>query len=111
MCWRDEQQVLIDQAFDIYLISMALFLALCIRMTRRTDFRLDTQDLLVLFLVLVLPLLPFDNIDRLELGHIAIRLAVLFYTCEYVLSMAQGRLGLLKAGSMVSLSIMGLSAL
>jgi UDP-GlcNAc:undecaprenyl-phosphate GlcNAc-1-phosphate transferase len=71
---------------DGYLMAMVALLALAIRMTRKTEFRLDTGDLLVLFLVIVIPQLPVASIDEISLGRFALRLAVLLYTCEYLIS-------------------------
>jgi hypothetical protein len=60
-------------------------------MTRREHFRLDTQDLLVLMLILVLPLLPFKTLDDYAIGEIALRLAVLMYSCEFIIGKTQGK--------------------
>ena len=100
-------EVLPPASLDIMLGTLALFLVLAIRVTRRVDFRLDTQDLLMLLLLLGLPLLPFDSIDRLELGRFAIRLAVLLYACEYVISTKRGGQGVLRWASVASLLLLG----
>lgn len=71
---------------DGYLIFIVMLLALAIRMTRKVEFRLDTQDMLVLFLVLVIPQLSIGTINEVSLGRFALRLAILLYTCEYLLS-------------------------
>lgn len=66
-------------------IALAAILALAIRMTRREQFRLDTQDLLILALVIVLPLLPFDALKDYPIGEFTLRLAVLMYSCEFII--------------------------
>jgi hypothetical protein len=72
-------------------IALALALALAIRMTRREHFRLDTQDLLVLILILAVPLMPFDSLSHYAIGEITLRLAVLMYSCEFIISKTSGR--------------------
>ena len=77
-------------------IFIALFaiLGLAIRMTRREHFRLDTQDLLILVMILVVPLLPFESINRYAIGEFALRLAVLMYSCEFIAGKSQGKTSL-----------------
>jgi hypothetical protein len=84
----------ISPLINLYFALFAAVLALAIRMTRREQFRLDTQDLLVLVLILVAPLLPIDSISSYALGEITLRLAVLMYSCEFVIGRAQGRAAL-----------------
>lgn len=72
-------------------ILLAATLAVAIRMTRREHFRLDTQDLLVLILILAVPLMPFDSLSHYAIGEITLRLAVLMYSCEFIISKISGR--------------------
>ncbi|MCG3170759.1 MAG: Undecaprenyl-phosphate alpha-N-acetylglucosaminyl 1-phosphate transferase [Pseudomonadales bacterium] len=67
-------------------VALVLFLAVAIRVTRRDTFRLDTQDLLILTSVLLLPLLPFDSLSQYEVGKLALRSAVVMYACEFVIA-------------------------
>lgn len=72
-------------------IALAATLAMAIRMTRREHFRLDTQDLLVLILILAVPLMPFDSLSHYAIGEITLRLAVLMYSCEFIISKTWGK--------------------
>ncbi len=72
-------------------VALACLLALAIRMTRREQFRLDTQDLLILLIVVTVPLLPIESVSRHAVGEIVLRLCVLMYSCEFVLGRTQGR--------------------
>jgi UDP-GlcNAc:undecaprenyl-phosphate GlcNAc-1-phosphate transferase len=92
---------------DGYLIAMALFLMLSIRMTRRVDFRLDNQDLLVLLIILIVPQLPFKTLDSHSVGKIALHLAVLMYACEFILARRQSSFRLLTLSSIVGLLMVG----
>ncbi len=80
-------------------ILLAIMLALAIRMTRREHFRLDTQDLLILVMIVVVPLLPFDLLNRYAIGEFALRLAVLMYSCEFIVGKSAGRTPLLVIGA------------
>jgi UDP-GlcNAc:undecaprenyl-phosphate GlcNAc-1-phosphate transferase len=81
-----------------YFGLIALVLALAIRMTRHEHFRLDTQDLLVLVLIVTVPLLPFEWIREFAAGETVLRIAVLMYGCEFILGRMQGRSGLPLSG-------------
>lgn len=72
-------------------ILLAALLAVAIRMTRREHFRLDTQDLLVLILILAVPLIPLDSLSHYAIGEITLRLAVLMYSCEFIISKTSGK--------------------
>ena len=73
-------------------VGLAVILALAIRMTRREHFRLDTQDLLILVMIMVVPLLPFDSFNRYAIGEFTLRLAVLMYSCEFIVGKSGGRM-------------------
>lgn len=66
-------------------IALAGVLALAIRMTRQEHFRLDTQDLLILSMILIVPMLPLGSFNRAIIGEFTLRLAVLMYCCEFVI--------------------------
>ena len=70
-------------------IALAITLGLAIRVTRREQFRLDPQDLLILVVILVIPLLPFDSIAHYAIGELSLRLAVLMYSCEFIVSKSE----------------------
>ena len=97
---------------DGFFIALAAFLMLAIRMSRKEQFRLDTQDLLILLIVVIVPQLPFAVLDGFSIGHIALRLAVLMYGCEFLLArQKQDQFKYLSIGSIVGLFVIGLTAL
>ena len=71
---------------DGYLVAILALLVVAIRMTRKAEFRLDTRDLLVLFLVLAATQLPIANFSEVPMGQFALRLAILLYVSEYLLN-------------------------
>lgn len=97
---------------DGFLVALAVVLMLAIRTTRREHFRLDTQDLLILFMVLIVPQLPFNTLDKFAIGSTALRLAVLMYSCEFLLAReGQKKYRYLSLGSTFGLLAVGLVGL
>jgi UDP-GlcNAc:undecaprenyl-phosphate GlcNAc-1-phosphate transferase len=92
---------------DGYLIALAVFLMLGIRMTRRDRFRLDNQDLLILLLIIIVPQLPFESIDKYSVDKIALQLAALMYACEFAVAKDSTKLNVLGGGSALSLLAIG----
>ena len=68
-----------------FMLAMVICLVTAIRMTRRQEFALTTQDLLILLVVVLVPLLPIEFLGEYEIGGIALIVAVLMYTSEFVL--------------------------
>lgn len=68
-----------------YLLLLLVCLVLAVRMTRRNEFSLTTQDLLLLLLLVVLPQLPFEVLQEYEVGIIALQVALLMYASEFIL--------------------------
>jgi UDP-GlcNAc:undecaprenyl-phosphate GlcNAc-1-phosphate transferase len=99
----------LNLAIDAYFVLLALLLALAIRVTRKSQFHLDTQDYLVLFIVAVVPFLPIAEFDGLVMARAVLRAAVLLYACEYVVTKGGGSRWLLTGAGIVSLAILGFS--
>ncbi|MFW0776174.1 MAG: MraY family glycosyltransferase [Rickettsiales bacterium] len=108
---QTELSIWMANSINIFLVVLAVALMLGIRMTRRQDFRLDTQDLLVLLMLLAIPQLPFDTLTANSIGEIALRLAVLMYCCEFLLGRGLRRYSVLKFASVASLGAIGLTSL
>ena len=74
---------------DTLIALLVIVLILSIRMTRRELFRLDTQDILVLLLLIASSVLVvgFDSGDQVL--SVIIRLAVLLYASEYIVGRAK----------------------
>ncbi|TGD71890.1 undecaprenyl/decaprenyl-phosphate alpha-N-acetylglucosaminyl 1-phosphate transferase [Mangrovimicrobium sediminis] len=78
---------------EVYVVvgSSALLLVslmLAIRMTRKSDFRLTTQDLLITLVIVLVPLLPIDLLQQYALGRVILLVALLMYTSEFILHRA-----------------------
>ncbi len=74
---------------NIILFFLGAFLLLSIRMTRKDQFQLNNQDLIILFILLVGPLLPFEGDDGVNIGVMLFRMSIMIYAIEYVISKSQ----------------------
>lgn len=71
---------------DLPILLLVVVLALAIRTTRKNQFRMDTQDVLVLLVLLAAPLLTLGvNDEKVMVGAI-VRLIVLLYASEYIIT-------------------------
>lgn len=90
-----------QQWVNAIFIVLSVILGLAIRMTRREQFRLDTQDLLILVMIVVVPLLPFELVNSYAIGEFALRLAVLMYSCEFIVGKSQNNSSLIVVSAAV----------
>jgi len=74
---------------DLSLALLVVLLALVIRTTRKEHFKLDTQDILVLLVLLSAPILNFGEISQNDMVGGIVRLAILLYAAEFVVSRLQ----------------------
>ncbi len=74
---------------NIILFFLGAFLLLSIRLTRKDQFQLNNQDLIILFILLVGPLLPFEGDDGVKVGVMLFRMSIMIYAIEYVISKSQ----------------------
>lgn len=74
---------------DLSLALLVVLLALVIRTTRKEHFKLDTQDILVLLVLLSAPILNFGQISQNDMVGGIVRLAILLYAAEFVVSRLQ----------------------
>jgi hypothetical protein len=54
---------------------------------------------------MVVPLLPFESISRYVIGEFSLRLAVLMYSCEFIVGKSAGK-SLLPVGGAAVLSML-----
>lgn len=91
------------------LVLLLLLLAVAIRITRKEYFWLTTQDLLVVFfLVILTPQLPADFNKSVPAGILIFRTFALLYMCEYVLARGESARSKLTIVSIVALLFLGI---
>ncbi len=71
---------------DIVLVALVVALAVAIKVSSRDRFGLTTQDILVLFILVVVPFIPLGTDQHGTLAFMALRFAVLVYAIELLLS-------------------------
>jgi UDP-GlcNAc:undecaprenyl-phosphate GlcNAc-1-phosphate transferase len=72
--------------------ALALFVILTLRFTRRRGFRSTPLDFLILFVALIVPNLPDEQIRSYQLGFIATKIIVFFFSFEVLMGELRGRL-------------------
>jgi len=76
----------LPRAADYGVVGVAVALVLAIRITRREQFRITPQDLLIVLFGILIPNLAPEVLSDLPLGRMAFHLVVLFYATEFLLS-------------------------
>jgi UDP-GlcNAc:undecaprenyl-phosphate GlcNAc-1-phosphate transferase len=101
----------LDWGVNAYLFVLGCVLALAIRLTRRETFQMTPQDLLVLFFVLAVPNMPFEAVPGYPIGSLAVRAALIFYACEFVMSRSRLSFRFLRIAGFVGLCVLGFRGL
>lgn len=71
---------------DLFLLILIIMLGLSIRMTRRELFRLDTQDVLVLLVLLAASFMVVSFDSNSLLINAAVRVSVMLYAAEFIIN-------------------------
>jgi hypothetical protein len=103
-----QERPLVNDVFDACLGVLTLMMLIGVRATRREVFRFDTEDALVLFLILAIPMLAQLDIDRVELSRMVLRFVALLYCCEFVLSRDLLRTWSINSSALVTLVVLAL---
>ncbi|MEM8499269.1 MAG: hypothetical protein AAF542_14685, partial [Pseudomonadota bacterium] len=84
---------------DFSLLATLVFLALCVRVSRKTVFSLTTQDLLIVLVLLAVQIIPID--ERWQ--FLATRITIFLFIVEYLIAIKKPRRTLLNVGCMAAL--------
>ncbi|MEM6483720.1 MAG: MraY family glycosyltransferase [Pseudomonadota bacterium] len=99
-------------ALDLGFLALAFFLAVAIRITRRSYFWITPQDLLVLlFIGMLAPQLPINPGQGVEIGDLVFRTVVLLYASEYLLARGHQAQDYLLYASSSALLVLGVQFL
>jgi UDP-GlcNAc:undecaprenyl-phosphate GlcNAc-1-phosphate transferase len=97
------------QAVQIYNFSfgvLALFVILTLKFTRREKgFKTTPMDFLILFIVLVVPNLPDEQIRAYGMGLVAAKIIVLFFSYEVLMGELRGKFKKLGWATTVAMGI------
>lgn len=91
----------------LYLGCLALLLFGAILLTQRELFQVSPQDLLVGFIVLAAAALREELLPGVDLGFMVITGMILFYACEYLISVAEHRFLILRLATFLALLVIG----
>lgn len=92
-----------DKLLNGTLILLGVFLMLSIKLTRKELFQLNNQDLIIIFILMVGPLLPIENGDGVRVGVMLFRISILIYAIEYFLSKSPQKNFILRVFSAITL--------
>ena len=70
------------RAYTFSFGALVVFVLLTLKFTRRHGFKTTPMDFLILFIALVLPNLPDERIRHWQMGFVATKIVVLFFTYE-----------------------------
>lgn len=90
---------------DYLFYGLAVVVAVGIRFSERRLFQITPMDLLVLFLALVVPILPKVAETGVEPRGLVIKLIILFYACELLISRMRQSTNALNIAALLTLVI------
>lgn len=98
---------LLGWAVGLYLAALAAVLLVAIRVTRREQFRVTPQDLLVLFLAFAIPNFSAEALAQYHLREVVAIVIVLFYATEFVLAKDRDARRGLDLAAFLALAVIG----
>jgi len=107
----NEQSEAVGIVVGVLLACMGAVLLSAIVVGRRHSFQVTTQDLLILFLAIVIPNLTGQAFVAYRVSQMAAILVVVFYAAEFLLSREERVPTVIKVASIAGLGIMGLRGL
>lgn len=94
------------QLYNLSFGVLALFVILTLKLSRRTrGFRLTPMDFLILFIALVVPNLPDENIQSYHMGLLAAKIIVFFFSYDMLIPELRGRLDRLGLATVAALGV------
>jgi UDP-GlcNAc:undecaprenyl-phosphate GlcNAc-1-phosphate transferase len=100
----------LEKAYTFSFGLLILFVLLTLKFTRRSGFKSTPMDFLILFVALVVPNLPDERIQTWQMGLVAAKIVVLFFTYEVLkgeLRFDTKRLGVTGVMALMVISIRG----
>ena len=94
----------------IYFVVLAMATGLAIRYAREVRFSTTPMDYLVIFLILFAGILLHNMPEKADIGFMAVKLTVLFYGCELIVSQMRRNWSLMNLstlGTLVILTVRG----
>ena len=92
----------------VYFVLLAIAIAIAVRLSDTVEFRINPMDYLVIFIVLSAGVLAKNAPLQDNFGFMVVKLVILFYGCELIISRARSRLNPLTLFGFTALLILGL---
>lgn len=90
---------------DLSLLSTLAFLALCIRISRKSVYSLTTQDLLIVLILLFLQVLPIDENTQ----YLTMRITMFVFIIEFLVTIGRPMRNFLNISCLVGLGFVALT--
>ena len=101
-----------ERPYDLSFGFLALFVIFTLKFTRRRKgFKITPMDFLILFIALVVPNLPDEQIQSYHMGLLAAKIIVLYFTYEVLIGELRGKLKHLGLSTTAALVVMGVRGL
>jgi UDP-GlcNAc:undecaprenyl-phosphate GlcNAc-1-phosphate transferase len=98
--------------YNLSFLALALFVVLTHKFTRRKKgFKVTPMDFLILVIAIVVPNLPDPRIQSLDMGFLATKMIVLFFSFEVLIGELRGqskRLGIASIAALLLVAIRGI---
>ncbi len=105
--YMGEQVLLFDYADIGYFVILAIAIGLAVRYAAKAEFKTTPMDYLVVLIVLSVGFLFRNNLTEAGIGAMVVKLMVVFYGCELIISRSRSRWNSLNISSLLTLSILG----
>ena len=102
---------LLDTIETVYFVLLALAIGITIRYGRKGEFKTTPMDYLVIFVVLFAGFLLHNLPEKAELGAMAVKLMVLFYGCELIITRMRKLVHLLTIATLITLTTFAIRGL
>lgn len=98
--------------YNLSFFILAIFIVLTMKFSRRRHgFKSTPMDFLILFIALVVPNLPIDEIENYHLGLIAAKIIALFFSYEVLMGELRENFSRLSFMTILSLAIFGIKGI
>jgi UDP-GlcNAc:undecaprenyl-phosphate GlcNAc-1-phosphate transferase len=101
----------VTQVYNLSFGVLAIFAVLTLKFTKRQKgFKVSPVDFLILFIALVVPNLPDEQIRSLHMGLVAAKIIAVFFSFEVIVGELRGglnKLGLSTLGALAVISVRG----
>ncbi len=102
---------LLDTIEIVYFVLLAVAIGITIRYGRKGEFKTTPMDYLVIFVVLFAGLLLHNLPEKAELGAMAVKLMIIFYGCELIITRMHRLIHLLTIATLATLTIFAVRGL